>query len=205
MFQAMFTMSNLHQASLPTVRTEFYTISQQDNESILKYTARVDIVVATMAKLGERVSSGAWIYALGNGLRKEFKDSKDGILYNKDGYTTVIEVKTKLLSEEAVLISQTKKEKATTTISDRADDDETALASLKITPTKTTQKTTPTKTTPTKTTTEVLPDAQLETKDNALWLKGKKGKGKAHPKGKNHQWDDSWTQSEDAAPYSNGS
>jgi hypothetical protein len=80
MFQAMFTMTNLHQASLPTVRTEFYTISQRENESILKYTARVDMIVATMAKLGEKVSPGARIYALGNGLRTEFKECKDGIL-----------------------------------------------------------------------------------------------------------------------------
>jgi hypothetical protein len=199
MFQAMFTMSNLHQASLPTVRTEFYTISQHDNESILKYTARVDIVVATMAKLGERVSSGAWIYALGNGLRKEFKDSKDGILYNKDGYNTVMEVKTKLLSEEAVLISQSKKAASATTVSDRANDDEIALASLKLQSTKTP------KSTPTKTTTDVLPDAQPEPKDNALWLKGKRGKGKVHPKGKHRQWDNQWTQSDlDAEPYPNG-
>jgi hypothetical protein len=109
MFQAMFTMTNLHQASLPTVRTEFYSISQRENESILQYTARVDMIVATVAKLGERVSPGAWIYALGNGLRKDFKECKEGILYSKLGYNTVLEVKTKLLSEEAVLTSQSKK------------------------------------------------------------------------------------------------
>jgi DNA repair protein RadC len=49
-----------------------------------------------MAKLGERQSTGAWIYALGNGLRPEFKESEAGILYNKDGYNTVLKVKTKL-------------------------------------------------------------------------------------------------------------
>ena len=197
MFQAMFTMSNLHQASLPTVRTEFYTICQLDNESILKYTARVDIVVATMAKLGERISSGAWIYALGNGLRKEFKDSKDGILYNKDGYNTVMEVKTKLLSEEAVLLSQSKK--AAASDPDRKTEDEIALASLKLKPAIKTPNTTPTKTM-----NDVLPEAQAEPKDNALWLKGKRGKGKTHPKGKHRQWDNPWTQSEDAEPYLNG-
>ena len=101
MFQALFSMTNLHQASLPTVRAEFYSISQKDKETILAYSSRVDIVVSTMAKLGERVSTGAWIYALGNGLRAEYKESKDGILYGKDGYGTVISVKTKLLSEEA--------------------------------------------------------------------------------------------------------
>jgi hypothetical protein len=59
MFQTMFTMTNLHQASLPTVRAEFYAIAQKESESILQYTSRVDVIVATMAKLGERVSTGA--------------------------------------------------------------------------------------------------------------------------------------------------
>jgi hypothetical protein len=106
MFQAMFNMTNLHQASLPTVRADFYAIIQRENESILKYTARVDLIVATMAKIGERISTGAWIYALGNGLRPEFKESKDGILYSKDGYHTVLKVKTKLQNEEAVLLAK---------------------------------------------------------------------------------------------------
>jgi len=76
MFQGLFTMTNLHQASLPTVRAEFYSIVQKDKETILAYSSRVDVIVSTMAKLGERVSTGAWIYALGNGLRAEFKESK---------------------------------------------------------------------------------------------------------------------------------
>jgi hypothetical protein len=129
MFQALFTMTNLHQASLPTVRAEFYAIVQKENESILKYSSRVDIIVSTMAKLGERVSTGAWIYALGNGLRPEFKESKDGILYTKDGYSTVISVKTKLLSEEAVLLNKSKNGKS----NNKEADDEIALVSaLKI-------------------------------------------------------------------------
>jgi hypothetical protein len=109
MFQTMFSMTNLHQASLPTVRAEFYAIAQLENESILKYTSRVDVIVATMAKLGERVSTGAWIYALGNGLRPEFKECTAGILHSKDGFGTVMLVKTRLQSEEAVLTSQAKK------------------------------------------------------------------------------------------------
>ena len=60
MFQGLFTMTNLHQASLPTVRAEFYTIlTQHEKETILAYTSRVDIIVATLAKLGEKVSTGA--------------------------------------------------------------------------------------------------------------------------------------------------
>ena len=81
-----------------------------------------------MAKLGERISPGAWIYALGNGLRLEFRECKDGILYNKDGFNTVMSVKTKLLSEEAVLTSQTKKASMTPLLS-KTVDDEIALVS----------------------------------------------------------------------------
>jgi hypothetical protein len=103
MFQALFTMTTYHNANLPSMRKQFYTITQKDTESVLQYTSRVDIIVATMAKLGEQVTPGAWIYALGHGLRSEYTDTKDGILYNKDGYETVLSVKTKILSEEAIL------------------------------------------------------------------------------------------------------
>jgi hypothetical protein len=127
MFQTMFSMTNLHQASLPTVRAEFYAIAQKEGESILKYTSRVDVIVATMAKLGERISTGAWIYALGNGLRTEFKVCKKGILYNEDGFGTVMLVKTKLLSEEAVLTSQLKKVSPAPLTSSTTPEDEIAL------------------------------------------------------------------------------
>ena len=94
MFQSLFTMTTLHTANLPGVRKQFYDISQTATESVLEYSSRVDIIVATMAKLGEQVSPGAWIYALGNGLRPEYRDTKDGIFYNKKGYATVLSVKT---------------------------------------------------------------------------------------------------------------
>jgi hypothetical protein len=103
MFQALFTMTTLHTANLPSTRKQFYSITQTDTESVLQYTSRVDIIVATMATLGEPVSSGAWIYALGHGLRSQYKESKDGISYNKDGYETVLKVKTKIWSEDAIL------------------------------------------------------------------------------------------------------
>ena len=59
------------------MRKQFHDITQTDTETVLEYTSRVDIIVATMAKLGEQVSPGAWIYALGNGLRAEYTDTKD--------------------------------------------------------------------------------------------------------------------------------
>jgi hypothetical protein len=103
---------------------------QKENETILKYSFRVDIIVSTLAKLGERVSTGAWIYALGNGLRPEFKDSKDDkddIFYNKDGFNSVMSVKTKLLSEEAVLISKSKKDNLVPTVIGKDSADKIAL------------------------------------------------------------------------------
>jgi hypothetical protein len=103
MFQSLFTITALHTANLPSVRKQFYDVAQKDTESALQYTARVDIIVATMAKLGEQISPGAWIHALGNGLRPEYKDTKDGILYSKDGYSSVILVKSKIMCEEAIL------------------------------------------------------------------------------------------------------
>ena len=105
MFKSLFTMATLHQATLPIVRKQFHAIKMNDNESVLKYTSRVDILVATLEKLGERVSTSAWIYAMGNGLPQKFKDSKEGVLYSKHGYHTVMEVKAHLLSEEAILTS----------------------------------------------------------------------------------------------------
>jgi hypothetical protein len=103
MFQSLFTMTTLHTANLPSTRKQFYAIQQKDTESALQYTSRVDIIVATMGKLGEPVSTGAWKYALGHGLRSEYKETKDGISYNKDGYGTVLQVKTNIWSEDAIL------------------------------------------------------------------------------------------------------
>jgi hypothetical protein len=187
MFQALFTMTNLHQASLPTVRAEFYSIAQKDNETILAYSSRVDIVVATMAKLGERVSTGAWIYALGNGLRAEFKESKDGISYNKDEYGTVMQVKTKLISEEAVLTSKSKQKsiKTATTLGETEKDDEIAVASLKIKGKKDKDK---------PTVTFKIPDDPKDIKDTAHFTKGKGGKG--YPKGKGNKGSNRWNSSE---------
>ena len=62
MFQSLFTMTSLHTSNLPSLRKQFYDITQNETETVLAYTSRVDIIVATMAKLGERLSSGATGY-----------------------------------------------------------------------------------------------------------------------------------------------
>jgi hypothetical protein len=195
MFHTVFSMTNLHQASLPTVRAEFYAINQKEGESILKYTSRVDVIVATMAKLGERIPPGAWIYALGNGLRAEFRECKDGILYNKDGFGSVMSVKLRLISEEAVLTSQTKKA-PTVPPPIKTIDDEIALVA-------TTKRDLKKLTTPPTATTETPGDTSASP-DTAFWMRGKGGKndtkGKGRSKSKNrwvaheHQWNHDWTQ-----------
>ena len=126
LFEGQFSMTNLHQASLPAVMVDFYAITQGEKETVLTYTSRVDIIVATLAKLGERISNRAWIHALGNGLRPEFQESKAGILYTKPGFDSVMSVKTKLQSEEAVLTSKNKQAKESTKAA-KAKDDEIAL------------------------------------------------------------------------------
>ncbi len=93
----------------------------------------------------------------------------------------MLKVKTKLLSEEAGLTSQSKKAGSTPIVSNTTQEDAIALASLKL---KDTIKSRTAKTSP-----EVLSDAQPDPKDKALWLKGKRGKnnskGKGTSKGRN--------------------
>jgi hypothetical protein len=43
MFLNLITMTDLHQASLPSVRKQFYEIEQKENESVIHYISRVDI------------------------------------------------------------------------------------------------------------------------------------------------------------------
>ena len=133
MFQSLFTMTSLHTSNLPSLRKQFYDITQNETETVLAYTSRVDIIVATMAKLGERLSSGAWIHALGNGLRAEFTNTKDGILYSKAEYDTVLSVKSKMASEEAILKDKRVSAKKAL-ISQKDTEDEIAMTVAALTP-----------------------------------------------------------------------
>jgi len=187
-------MTNLHQASLPTMRAAFHAITQKEHETILAYTSRVDVIVATLAKLGEKVSTGLWIFTLGNGLRPDFKKCKDGILYNEKGFDSVLSVKQLLISEEAVLISQNKQHHQQA-ISKKTSDDEIAL---KLQETKISK--------------QIIKSAAKEAKDKAdsaskdkadkdkiavdnalLFIKGKGGKGQ--PKGRDNSWN-AWNEND---------
>ncbi len=119
------------------------------------------------------------MHALGNGLREEYKDSKDGILYSKPGFETVLKVKM-LISEEAVLASKNKKAQVKK-LATKAIDDEIALKLKDL-----------------KTSADTPPKEPNEPKDKLLMLKGKgekgrKGKGKGkRPWNDTDQWQPKW-------------
>jgi hypothetical protein len=193
LFEDQFTMANLHQASLPAVMVEFYAITQGEKESVLAYTSRVDIIVATLAKLGEKVFTRAWIHALGNGLRPEFKECKDGILYTRTGFGSVMSVKTNLISEEAVLTSKNK----TADDSIKAAKHKDGEIALKL-----------------KVSTDKKIKAPKEPDDSSLMITGKGGKGESKGKGRAKgqttwndasQWPTQWSSpaQHPTAPYSN--
>ena len=196
LFEGQFTMTNLHQASLPAVMVDFYAITQGEKETVLAYTSRVDIIVATLAKLGERVSARAWIHALGNGLRPEFKECKDGILYTKSGFDSVMSVKTKLQSEEAVLTSKNRQAKELIKAT-KAKDDEIALKLHEL-----------------KLSSDTNTKELKAPNDNLLMIKGKGGKGQSKGKGRTQdrntwnnssQWPTQWNMPEahSTAPHTN--
>jgi hypothetical protein len=96
-------------------------------------------------------------------------------MYNKDGFNTIMSVKTKLLHEEAVVTSKLKhkdykKVSFASTLGETEKNDEIALVSALQIQKKKTKKEPP----------APAPD---NPNDNALLVKGKGGKG-----GKNNRW-----------------
>jgi hypothetical protein len=123
---------------------------------------------------------------LGNGLKHEFKDCKDGILYNKPGFDTILFVKTKLLSEEAVITSKNKKASSEHTRAVQEKEDEIALMNIKLKDALKNAKTTDTN-----------DKSDTGMQDKALLLvKGKggegKGRGNNHNKGKTRWQEPDW-------------
>jgi hypothetical protein len=111
----------------------------------------------------------------------EYKESKDGILYNKPGFDNVLSVKTKLLSEEAVLTSKNKK--ATDHIkATKEKDDEIAmkLQELKISTDKKNKES---------------KESNKDSNDKSLMLKGKGGKGQPKGKGGGTKGRNTWNES----------
>ena len=102
LFQTIFTGKSKNTANLPSAQNNFYQIKMLAKEPAKDYIARVDTAVSDLALLNEKVSNNSWRYILANGLRSDFKVSKNGVLFSQNGYDSVIEVKNKILEEETV-------------------------------------------------------------------------------------------------------
>jgi hypothetical protein len=83
------------------------------------------LAVSTLTKLGEPVSENTWIFALANGLKAEFEDTRKGVLFGRPGYDTVIDVKKSIINEEIVLA--TMKDNGKVKVKDAKDKDSTAF------------------------------------------------------------------------------
>jgi hypothetical protein len=102
LFQSILLNKSRDQANLPRALNNFHTIKMEKNELAKDYIARVDLAVSDLALLGEKVSLNSWLFTLANGLRNEYKICKNGVLFNKQDYHTILEVKSKILKEETV-------------------------------------------------------------------------------------------------------
>ena len=103
MFQSIFLQKSKDQANLPKALSNFNSIKMEKKESAKDYIARVDMAVSDLAILNERVSINSRLFTMANGLRKEFKESKNGILFSRDGYHSILEVKATILKEETIM------------------------------------------------------------------------------------------------------
>jgi hypothetical protein len=105
-FDATFVSNDDHASSLPIAQKKFHSLQQKNNEKASDYIARVDLAVSNLAKLGENVSHNTWIYNLANGLRAEYKETRNGVNFAKPEFQTVLEVKKSILNEESVSNNQ---------------------------------------------------------------------------------------------------
>ena len=102
-FNSTFISTEEHKTSLPAAQRTFHSLKQKTKESASVFIARTDLAVSTLNKLGEPVSANTWIYALANGLKADFDDTRKGVLFGRPGYDTVLAVKESIINEEIVL------------------------------------------------------------------------------------------------------
>ncbi len=102
-FNSVFLATEEHATSLPLAQKNFHSLKQNAKESASAYISRVDLAVSSLTKLHEPVSANTWIYALINGLRNEYTETRNGVLFARPGFDTVIAVKTSITNEEMVL------------------------------------------------------------------------------------------------------
>ena len=102
-FNSVFLATEEHATSLPLAQKTFHSLKQNAKESASAYISRADLAVSSLTKLHEPVSVNTWIYALINGLRPEYTETRNGVLFARPGFDTVIAVKTSITNEEMVL------------------------------------------------------------------------------------------------------
>jgi hypothetical protein len=102
-FNSVFLATEELATSLPLAQKNFHSLKQNAKESASAYISRVDLAVSSLTKLHEPVSANTWIYVLINGLRTEFTETRNGVLFARPGFDTVIAVKTSITNEEMVL------------------------------------------------------------------------------------------------------
>jgi hypothetical protein len=102
-FDSVFLSNDEHATRLPIAQKTFHTLQQTAKESANAYISRVDLAVSSLTKLKEPVSENTWIYALINGLRSEFEETRKDVLYARPGYDSVGAIKESIINEEAVL------------------------------------------------------------------------------------------------------
>ena len=102
LFQSIFLHKGKDTANLPKALSNFNTLKMEKKESAKDFIARADMAVSDLALLNERVSVNLRLFTMANGLRKEFVECKNGILFNKDGFRTILEVKAAILKEETI-------------------------------------------------------------------------------------------------------
>ena len=103
LFQSIFLQKSKDQANLPKALSTFNSLKMEKKESAKDYIARVDMAVSDLAILNERVSINSRLFTMANGLRKEFTESQNGILFGKNGYHSILEVKAAILKEETIM------------------------------------------------------------------------------------------------------
>jgi hypothetical protein len=103
LFQNIFLHKSTTKANLPNVQATFFQMEMNKKEGAKDYIARVDTAVSDLAILNEKVSTNSWLFTLAKGLREEFKNCKEGVLFSETGYGSIPELKAAIMKEETIL------------------------------------------------------------------------------------------------------
>jgi hypothetical protein len=102
LFQNIFLHKSTTQVNSPNAQATFFQL-KMNKEGAKDYIARVDTAVSDLAILNEKVSTNSWLFIMAKGLREEFKNCKDGVLFSEKGFGTTPELKAMIMKEETIL------------------------------------------------------------------------------------------------------